>query len=173
MHGILSAPRPIVLIDGRSGAGKTTLAAWLAPQLGAELVRLDDLYPGWDGLRRGSDLVHEEIIPRSRWQAWDWARDVAGEWREFDASLPLVIEGAGALSRANRVLATYGIWVERDAASRKRRAFARDGDGYAQHWDRWAAQEEEFAATEHPRELADHELSGSSLSRPHTRETRR
>ena len=160
MESIRRAPRPIVLIDGRSGSGKTTLAAWLAPELGAELVRLDDLYPGWDGLRRGSDQVHEHLIPESRWQAWDWARGVAGNRREVEASAPLVIEGAGALSRANRALATYGIWVELDATTRRQRVLARDGETYAPHWDRWAAQEDEFAAGEHPRDLADTVLFG-------------
>ncbi|MEO8095730.1 MAG: hypothetical protein ABI632_12485, partial [Pseudolysinimonas sp.] len=47
---IASGPRPVVLIDGRSGAGKTTLARELAPLVGAQLVSLDDVYPGWDGL---------------------------------------------------------------------------------------------------------------------------
>ncbi len=155
MGGIRSAVRPIVLIDGRSGSGKTTLAEWLAPQLDAALVRLDDLYPGWDGLRRGSDHVHDEVIPHSRWRAWDWANDRAGDWHDLDESAPLVIEGAGALSRANRALATFGIWVELDAATRRQRALARDGETYAPHWDRWAAQEDSFDTEERPRDLAD------------------
>jgi predicted kinase len=154
IRDIRSARRPIVLIDGRSGSGKTTLAEWLAPELGAELVRLDDLYPGWDGLRQGGEQV-QRLIRESRWQAWDWALDRAGEWHDVDASVPLVVEGSAVLSRANRALATYGIWVELDAATRKRRALARDGETYAPHWDRWAAQEDEFAAEENPRDLAD------------------
>jgi predicted kinase len=157
---IASARRPIVLIDGRSGSGKTTLGEWLAPRLGAELVRLDDLYPGWDGLQAASDQVHDEVITRSRWQVWDWARGQPGEWRGLAASVPLVIEGAGALSRANRALATFGIWVELDAVARKQRAMARDGETYAPHWDGWAAQEDAFAARERPRELADFTLYG-------------
>jgi uridine kinase len=160
LERIGSVPRPIVLIDGRSGSGKTTLAEWLAPRFDAELVRLDDLYPGWDGLQAGSDRVHEEVIPRSRWQVWDWARGRPGEWRGIAASAPLVIEGVGALSRTNRALATFGIWVELDAATRKQRALARDSDAYAPHWDRWAAQEELFASRERPRELADVVVEG-------------
>ncbi len=158
---ISTAPRPVVLIDGRSGSGKSTLADELAPALGAQLVRLDDIYPGWDGLQAASDHVHRFVLSsHPRWRAWDWDADSPGEWHELEASAPLVIEGAGSLSAANRNLATFGIWIELDAAIRKQRALARDGDRYAPHWDRWAAQEEAFAAKEHPRARADTELPG-------------
>lgn len=160
LRAITAAPRPIVLVDGRSGSGKTTLSGWLAPQLGAHLVHLDDFYPGWDGLQAASDAVHEVVIPSSRWRAWDWSLGVAAEWHGFPTSTPLVIEGAGVLSRANRALATFGIWVELDDQTRKQRALDRDGDAYAPHWDRWAAQEDRFAADEHPRLLADIEITG-------------
>jgi len=161
VRSISTVPRPVVLIDGRSGSGKSSLADELAPALGAQLVRLDDIYPGWDGLQTGSDHVHEFVLTsHPRWQAWDWDTDSPGEWRELDASAPLVIEGAGTLSAANRRLATYGIWIEMDATTRKQRALARDGDLYAPHWERWAAQEEAFAASGHPRGRADIELVG-------------
>jgi len=149
-----------VLIDGRSGSGKTTLGNLLARQLRAELVHLDDLYPGWDGLQAASEMVHEVVIPKSRFQVWDWVRAAPGEWREIAAFAPLVIEGAGALSGANRALATYGVWVELDCVTRKRRALDRDGERYAPHWDRWAAQEDRFAAVEQPRSRADAEIAG-------------
>lgn len=160
VRAIATAPRPIVLIDGRSGSGKTTLGQWLAPQLGAHLVHLDDFYPGWDGLQAASDAVHEVVIPESRWQAWDWERNVPAAWHTFPASVPLVIEGTGALSAANCALATFGIWVELDAATRKQRALDRDGELYAAHWDRWAVQEDAFATAENPRSLADMALFG-------------
>ena len=154
---IRRVPRPIVLIDGGSGSGKTTLAPHLAASLGAGLVHLDDVYPGWDGLEAGSRHVRDFVLSAEpRWQRWDWITDEPAEWHELDPTLPLVVEGSGSLSRANRALATYGIWVELDAVTRKQRALARDGDAYAPHWDRWAAQEAAFAAREHPRELADH-----------------
>jgi predicted kinase len=159
MRSISQVQRPVVLIDGRSGSGKSSLADELAPALGAQLVRLDDIYPGWDGLQAASDHVHGFVLSsHPRWQAWNWDADRPGEWHELDASGALVIEGAGSLSVANRRLASFGIWIELDAATRKQRALARDGDRYAPHWDRWAAQEEAFAAREHPRDLADVEL---------------
>lgn len=153
---IQRADRPVVLIDGGSGSGKTTLAVALAPVLGAQLVRLDDVYPGWDGLEAGSVHVHDSVLtPTPRWRRWDWIADAPGEWHTLDAARPLVVEGSGSLSRTNRALATFGIWVELDAPARKVRALKRDGISYAPYWDRWAAQEARFAAREHPRELAD------------------
>jgi len=151
------APRPVVLIDGGSGAGKTTLGERLAPALDAQLVRLDDLYPGWDGLQAGSAAVHETVLRNADagWTGWDWAAGRAADWHPVDPDRPLVIEGSGALSRANRARATLGIWVELDPVERKRRALARDGGAYAPHWDRWAAQESAFRASEHPERLAD------------------
>lgn len=157
------ARRSVVLIDGRSGSGKTVLGESLAPRLDAQLVSLDDLYPGWEGLEAASDAVHETVL-RARdpgWVRWDWATSRPAEWHPVDPGLPLVIEGCGALSRANRARATFGIWLERDAEERRRRALDRDGDLFAPHWDEWAAQEAAFAAREHPTELADAILSVS------------
>ena len=150
--------RAVVLIDGRSGSGKSTLAdALVSAWPEAQLVRLDDVYPGWDGLEAGSLRVAERMLAPStpRWLAWDWLTDTPGEWHELDANLPLIIEGSGTLSAANRALASFGIWVELDAATRKRRALARDGETYAPHWDRWAAQEQLFIAREQPKQRAD------------------
>jgi uridine kinase len=165
LASIREAPRPVVLIDGRSGSGKSTLAPRLSAALSAQLVRLDDIYPGWDGLQRASEHIGRFLLgaPRPRWRRWDWAADEPAEWHRIDAARPLVIEGCGALSRHNRALATFGIWVELDAVSRKQRALERDGEDYAPHWDRWAAQEAIFAEREHPLDLADVILDGRRL----------
>ena len=156
-----SGARPVVLIDGRSGAGKSTLARGLAPLLGAQLVSLDDIYPGWDGLEAGSAAVAETVL-RNRdpgWRRWDWASGEPAEWHPVDPAAPIVIEGCGALSRANRSLATFGIWVEVPAAERRRRALEREPD-FAPHWSHWAAQERAHAARENPRALADVVIAG-------------
>ncbi|HEX7835187.1 MAG TPA: hypothetical protein VF479_06930 [Pseudolysinimonas sp.] len=156
-----SGTRPVVLIDGRSGAGKTTLAERLAPLLGAQLVSLDDLYPGWGGLEAGSAAVRETVLRDvdPGWTRWDWASGEPAEWHPVDPAAPIVIEGCGALSRANRAIATFGIWIEVGAAERRRRALERE-PGFAPHWAEWARQEREFAAREHPKSLADQVVSG-------------
>lgn len=151
-----------VLIDGRSGSGKTTLAhelhrVWAA----STVVRLDDIYPGWDGLAWAVDHIHTELLlPRSlgrpgRWRGWDWSNDAPAGWHAVDPRQRLIVEGVGALTAANRALADLGIWVDTDDDERKRRALLRDGDTYRPHWERWAAQEVAHLAAYLPRAQAD------------------
>jgi uridine kinase len=157
----------VLLIDGRSGSGKTELArAIVAGAPNAQLVRLDDLYPGWGGLEAGSRAVHDDLLASDspRWRRWDWATGGYAEWHEVDPERPLVIEGCGALSRDNRRLATFGLWVALDAATRKRRALDRDGSTYEPHWDEWAAQEDAFLTRENPAALADVVIDGTDVT---------
>lgn len=66
----------MVLVDGRSGTGKTTLGDQLARLLGAQVVHLDDVYPGWDGLRAAADAVVRDVLGApSGYRRWDWATD--------------------------------------------------------------------------------------------------
>jgi uridine kinase len=144
----------ITLIDGRSGSGKTEFASALAQrEPGSQLVRLDDIYPGWDGLDAASAAV-PGILATLRWQRWDWRMSRFADWHELDPARPIIVEGVGALSRASRPLADRAVWVETDDATRKQRALARDGY-FAEFWDRWAQQEDRFIARENPRVLAD------------------
>ncbi|MDT5079996.1 MAG: hypothetical protein QOJ80_4633 [Mycobacterium sp.] len=57
-----------VLTDGRSGSGKSTLATQLQQEWpDSVLVRLDDLYPGWDGLAWATEHVAASLLaPRSQ-----------------------------------------------------------------------------------------------------------
>ncbi|UFS59635.1 nucleoside/nucleotide kinase family protein [Subtercola endophyticus] len=148
---------PVLLIDGRSGSGKTVLATALAAALDAQLVHLDDIYPGWSGLDAASQHVHDELLAGEppRWQRWDWAGERPAEWSSVDPRRPLVIEGIGSLSRANAGSATFAVWLELDDATRRRRALDRDGAAYEPHWQMWAAQEDAFLAREDPAALAD------------------
>ena len=135
-------------------------AAWPSVQL----LKLDDFYPGWDGLDAASALI-PRILAELRWQEWDWALNAPGQWHELDSDRPIVIEGVGALSRASAPLVDHRIWVELDDAARKVRALERDGDTYAPHWERWAHQELRFIARENPQALADEVLDGNDVAR--------
>lgn len=155
---------PVILIDGPSGAGKSTLADLLVAHWPGEsvptLVRMDDLYPGWDGLDAASEAVARDLLEpltrrgRGRWRRWDWAAGRPAEWHDVPAAAPVIVEGCGTLSRANVALARLAIWADADDALRKSRALARDGATFAAHWDQWQREFEVFVAREHPRDNA-------------------
>lgn len=152
--------RLVVLVDGRSGTGKTTLGDDLAARLGAQVVHLDDLYPGWDGLRSAAGAVVSDVLgPSSGYRRWDWDTSEPADWVSIDPHTPLVVEGCGALSRASAPLATLRVWLEADDDVRWDRAIGRDGEVFAREWERWAAQERAFIAAERPAELADVSLT--------------
>ncbi|PZE82507.1 ATP-binding protein [Curtobacterium sp. MCBD17_032] len=148
--------RVVVLVDGRSGTGKTTLGNALAAALGAQVVHLDDVYPGWDGLRAAADVVVSDVLgAASGYRSWDWEADRPAAWRSVDPDAALVIEGCGALSRASARSATVRVWLEADDAVRWDRAIGRDGPTFEREWARWAAQEDAFIRAEQPAGLAD------------------
>jgi hypothetical protein len=125
-----------------------------------QLVGLDSIYPGWDGLSEGVEAARAHIlVPHGRgtvgvWERWDWGVSAPAEAHAVDPSLPLIVEGSGALTSATARLADVTVWLESPAASRKRRALDRDGDLYRPHWDRWAEQEERHLVRDDPRRHA-------------------
>ncbi|WEG10281.1 hypothetical protein PU630_06930 [Microbacterium horticulturae] len=153
---------PVVLVDGRSGAGKSTLARLLVEEWGGpvQLVALDSLYPGWDGLDAGAELARRCILePHHRgvegvWRRWDWAAEAPAEEHRVAADRALIVEGAGILTPATAPLAEVTLWLNAPEASRRTRALDRDGDAYRPHWERWARQEERHLARDRPDELA-------------------
>lgn len=160
----LAAANPVVLIDGGSGAGKSSLAARLVrrwPVSGhVQLIALDSIYPGWDGLDEGAERALEWILrPHGRgylgtWRRWDWEAQAEAESHAVDPALGVIIEGSGILRPATARLADVRVWVESAELVRKARALARDGDTYRPHWDRWAAQERRHIERDDPRALA-------------------
>jgi hypothetical protein len=60
----------------------------------------------------------------------------------------VLLEGAGAGAGAAAPWLSGVVWVDADPPVRRSRALARAGDLYAPHWQRWAAQEEAYAARE-------------------------
>lgn len=94
--------RVAVLIDGQSGAGKTTLAALLRDgwRGAVEVVALDDVYPGWDGLAAALMLRASRSSNRGRWgsralEPVGLACSVPGDEMLTRADASLIIEGSG------------------------------------------------------------------------------
>ena len=154
----------VLLIDGRSGSGKTSLAEasvreFLSHGKHPQLLRVEDLYPGWGGLREGS-LALASVLATGRYRRYDWESErFAAEASTIAPRTPLVIEGCGAITAANLAAASdwagagarmTALWLEYPESGRRERALARDGATYAPHWDRWAAQEAEHYAEHQP-----------------------
>jgi adenylate kinase family enzyme len=151
----------VLLIDGRSGSGKTELARVITAGLPVTLLSLDDVYPGWGGLAAAAEAL-PQILRERRWQRYDWSSSSLAEWNELGNG-DLVVEGCGAVTRASRELADCAIWVEHPPALRRARALERE-PGFAEHWDEWAAQEDAHIARENPRALADAFVDGTDVT---------
>ncbi|WP_426566916.1 dephospho-CoA kinase [Angustibacter sp. McL0619] len=162
----LAGDTRVIAIDGPSGAGKSTFAARLSTALGgdgrpAPVVRLDDVYPGWDGLEDGVRRVLMGVLePLSRGQGatlrrHDWVLGVDGDCYDVPAAAVVLLEGCGAGARMCSPFLSALVWVDAPQTARHDRAMARDGDAYRPHWRRWAAQEDAHFAREGTAARAD------------------
>lgn len=150
----------IIAIDGRSGAGKTTLAGRVAERLGAQLIHMDAIYPGWEGLEEGARVAAEFIVePLARGEdarcpSWDWYAMRPGAELRANAGLPVVLEGCGSITRATAPHLSLGVWLELDERERRRRAEQRGGTT-DEWWSGWREQEERLFTRERPWTRAD------------------
>lgn len=161
----------VVLIDGPSGAGKSTLAdrivAGWPTDTPPTLVRLDDIYPGWNGLAAASEHLTDCVLRPFRvgrpaaWRRYDWARGAPAEWLPVDPTRPLLVEGCGTLAAANVGLSDVRVWLAADDGERKQRALDRDGETFRAHWDQWQAEWRGFLIREEPEQWATIVMDGT------------
>lgn len=156
----------MISLDGRSGAGKTTLAAKLEEELTAQghkvtIIRMEDMYQGWNGLSAAARQWSLSSMSISQggpamWFGWDWEKDeqtgpFTATYEPSDTAIPrsmrsraprhiLICEGVGSMAGTSDL----SIWLELDAETRRERAVSRDGQSMAEHWEMWAQQEEEL-----------------------------
>jgi energy-coupling factor transporter ATP-binding protein EcfA2 len=167
-----AGPTRAVAVEGRSGAGKSTVADALRAALvrrgeAAAVLTMEDLYPGWRGLAGGSELLREWVLAplargeRAAWRRYDWELGAfAREWTVLPGDVAaggvLVVEGGGSGAAAVRGLLDLLVWVDAPDGERLRRLDGRwDAAVYAPHRKAWAEQEEAFHRRDRPREHAD------------------
>ncbi|MEV2277285.1 phosphoribulokinase [Nocardiopsis sp. NPDC049922] len=174
----------VVAVEGRSGSGKSTVAARLAAALDrvgepSAVLTMEDLYPGWEGLSLAHRFLREWVLEpiarggRVAWRRYDWELGRFGEgWTPLPPPLAdgvgtLVVEGCGCGAAPARPHLDVLVWVAATDAERAGR-LDRRGDAalYAPYRALWARQEEEFHAEHRPREHADLVVDNSAAGGP-------
>lgn len=165
--GVSPGPRAYLIgVDGRSGSGKTDLSTQIAATLGGAsgpvpVVNVDEMVPGWHGLRHGIDrLVDGVLVPLTQGspallRRWDWVRDIDGDPLEMPWAPLVVVEGVGVGAARCRPYLSCLLWLELGTDERYRRAMARDGEQFRPWWDVWAAHEDRYLVANDPRSHAD------------------
>jgi uridine kinase len=158
----------LVCIDGPSGSGKSTLAGRLAAALGhPPVLRMDDLYPGWDGLAAAIPLLHDQVVVplaagrAARYHRYDWHRGVFAQAHDLGRPPVLIVEGVASGSRVVAGRTVLLAWVDAPRNVRFRRGIARDGETYRPHWQRWARQEADHFAVDRTADRADVQVDGA------------
>lgn len=174
---LTSGQLPLILaVDGRSGAGKTTLAreiearvAARCPKISVTSIEVESFIAGWTGLEAGVGRVASEIAAPFRHsghaeaRAWDWHRGVWGEMTSVGPADVLLIVGCGSSSRALAQFVDVSVWIEAPEAVRRARVTLREGDPSA-WWGLWAAQEERLLEQRDSRVLATYVVDESAES---------
>ena len=154
----------IVAIDGAGGAGKSTLAAWLATELDAPVIHTDD-FASWDNpIEWWPELIERALKPlaagrSARYQPSVWARDHQSPV-VIEPGGTVVLEGVTASRIAFRPYLAYSIWVETDRGVRLQRGIDRDGEAARTQWERWMEAEDRYVESERPAERANVVLRG-------------
>ena len=132
----------LIAIDGRAGAGKTTLAAHFFKELSAdktvEVIHMDDLYNGWENaLDEGLTHTLESIVNAHKngvsieidifnWQSMSF--DSKAMINPVDI---LIFEGVGAGQKVVRDAGATLYWLDIDADVGIQRVLNRDGNQIA------------------------------------------
>lgn len=167
LMALLPGGRGVLLVDGRSGGGKSTFAERAADLLAGVVVHSDDLAwhhdaVGWDGL-----AVDHVIEPWRRGEEVDYrppgwvTRGRDGSVRMPADARVLILEGVGAGRASIAAHADAVVWVQSDRDEARERGLRRDvelgrtREEAERFWDEWMAAEEPLLARDRPWERAD------------------
>jgi uridine kinase len=167
----------LVALDGRSAAGKSTLAAAVAPLVDGVVIDGDDFYSGgnadrWDGMGAAEKVSHCIHWRRQRAVLEKLANGEAAAWHPYDweaddgslAQAPIICEPApviildGAYSARPELADLFDLRVLLDAPAglRRERLIEREGEGYRDEWNaRWDEAEHWYFGNVMPPESFD------------------
>ena len=167
----------IVALDGRSAAGKSTLAARVAPMVEAKIIDGDDFYSGgtaaeWDAMTAPEKVDHcidwrrqrpvLEVLSRGEAAAWfsyDWAADdgrLASQSTTCEPARVVVLEGVYSARPELADLTDLRVLYDAPAEMRRERLVLREGEDYRVEWNaRWDEAEKWYFGVVMPREAFD------------------
>lgn len=148
----------LVVIDGRSGTGKSSIASLLSSCIGAPLISGDDFYAGGVVVHenRSATELADICIDRERLRtvletlkAGNPASFAAFDWNAFDGRFcdeqssvqpgrVLILEGVYAFHPSLRHLADLSVLIEVPEQTRMQRLLAREGElsAWESQWQR-------------------------------------
>lgn len=153
----------VILVDGRSAGGKTTLARRLQEALpGAAIVHTDDVawnhsFFDWD-----IQLIDNVLAPVRRnepvcYRPPGWVANGRDGAIVVEAERDVIVEGVGAGRASIAAWADAVVWVQSDFDEARVRGIARDrefgvrpADEVESFWDEWMRSELPFLEAEQP-----------------------
>jgi uridine kinase len=165
---VTRARRPLFIgIDGRGGAGKSTLARRITACLSRSvIVAIDDFTrperPGWDCDRLERQVLAPLRTGRpGRYQRWDWDRDEGAEWLDVPVDSVVIVEGVSSTRAEVRVDWDLTVWVETPRVLCLQRGVERDGEHMRHQWTSvWMPQEDSYIREQRPHLRVDFVVAG-------------
>ncbi len=157
----------LIAIDGRAGAGKTTLAARFFDELSVdksvEVIHMDELYDGWENaLDEGLTKTLESIVNAHnnnvsiKIDIFNWESMSFDSKRVINPVDLLILEGVGAGQKVVRDAGATLYWLDIDAEMGIQRVLNRDGNQIASQMKQWQISQEIHFIRDKTRENAEH-----------------
>jgi uridine kinase len=161
----------LITIDGVAGAGKTTLAKYMAEEYkeraSVYVIHMDDLYDGWiDPLGKALSEKLESIAQAHIAGAcleltqYDWQNCRPGHLFTIPSVEMLILEGVGSGQRAIREFVDTKIWINLEPIVGLRRVLARDGYEIEEQMRGFMEAQLNHFIEEGTRDAADFHLNG-------------
>lgn len=174
----LSVPRSqstlIVSIDGRGGAGKSSLAQAMSNlDQTVTIVHIDDFYdPTTTRNEIGAMIDWRRVVEQvlaplrnersGRYQRFDWDTQCLAEWHDVPVGGIMILDGVYSTRREIVDYLTYRIWLEIPRELGMERGIVRDGWGSRTWWlQQWMPEEDRYIAEQRPSDSADIIIDGS------------
>ncbi|PVG80898.1 hypothetical protein DDE18_20950 [Nocardioides gansuensis] len=152
----------MVLVDGRSGSGKSTFAAHAADLLEGCVVSTDDI--AWNhAMFEWTDVLLAGVL--QPWRRGEAVKFRPPAWESHDregsiaveSGVSMIVEGVGAARAGLAGLADLAVWVQSDLSLARTRGLARDVSQGTRtpaeaeaFWGEWMMKEEPFLAADRP-----------------------